>query len=139
MLLAEASAYTVQTHAGLSELIGAPPSAGDLTVETTSCAASPAASRGSALKIPRLHLSPAASANGSLALRLSPAPSMVAKVPPLRLSPAPSVHMAEGRVSAASGSVEGSSGSAARQQSMPRKVPALKLPGKPKGTAPTPC
>lgn len=138
MLLAEASSYTIQTHARLSDLIGPPSYADDLTVETTSCAASPAASRGSALKVPRLHLSPAASANGSLALRLSPAPSMVAKVPPLRLSPAPSAHVAEGRASAASGSLEGSSGSAARQQNMPRRVPALKLPGKPKGTAPTP-
>ena len=93
------------------------PCAGDLTAERVSATASPALSKSSAPKIPRLHLSPApsataadfrgilplhmspaaASAGKAHASRLSPAPSGGMKVPPLRLSPAPSGGAADSR------------------------------------------
>ena len=132
--------------------------AGDLSAQAASCAASPALSRGGALKIPRLHLSPAPSATamelrGVPASRPSPAPSGAAKVPPLRLSPAPSGgFLQESRAGSAVGqpSRSGSSGGEKRSEraeaiaalhgvapfqapGMPQKVPALHLPGRLKG------
>ena len=133
-------------------------SAGDLSAEAASCAASPALSRGGAPKIPRLHLSPAPSATamelrGVPALHLSPAPSGAAKVPHLRLSPAPSGgFQLEARAGSTAGQPSRSSSSGVEKRSeragllaaphgaapiqapgMPQKVPALHLPGRLKG------
>ena len=136
--------------------------AGDLTAERVSATASPALSKSgksSALKIPRLQLSPApsataadfrgmlplhmspaaASAGKAHASRLSPAPSGGMRVPPLRLSPAPSGGAADSR--AGSGcSLPKAFGTTlqrsdeAQAPSASWRVPTLKLPGKHKGT-----